>query len=224
MSGVRTGKRVSVKETLERIGACSELVPMDPHFHNISVGLYMKDGTGTVWTFSQIPEVGRRVQEIRDQLCILGDMNPVPGTRDQARFSCKHSHVRPLRFLVKQAVEKPPNYTLQKGRIKDLRSQLMLDIESRSVDGKWVYNVTSEGTASNEAHRLRAVGAGFTRYGEMERRDDGGISFPCHHRHDNLAKLILPYARNVNKVEDILSETSLRGQMTTGTLGFTPPT
>ncbi len=224
MANARMRERVSVKETLERIGACSELVPMDPHFHNISVGLYMKDGTGTVWTFSQRPEIGRRIQEIRDQLGILGDMNPIPGSRDQARFSCRHSHLRPLRFLVKQAVEKPPDYTLPAGRIKDLRSQLMLDIGSRSVGGKWVYNVTSEGTAPNEAHRIRAVVTGFTRYGEMEKSEDGTISFPCHHRHDNLAKLILPYARNVNKVEDTLSETSLRGQMTTGTLGFTPPT
>jgi hypothetical protein len=31
-------------------------------------------------------------------------------------------------------------------------------------------------------------------------------------------------ARNVSKVEDMLAADALRSQMTTGTLGFTPPT
>ena len=32
-------KRDSVTETLRQLGNCLELVSMDPHFHNISVGL-----------------------------------------------------------------------------------------------------------------------------------------------------------------------------------------
>ena len=47
---------------------------------------------------------------------------------------------------------------------------------------------------------------------------------PCGYRHDELALLVLPYARNVSQVEDMLASDALRGQMTTGTLGFTPPT
>ena len=37
-------------------------------------------------------------------------------------------------------------------------------------------------------------------------------------------RLLLPYARNVSGTQDMLEADALRGQMTTGTLGFTPPT
>ena len=224
MANVRTTERVRVVDVLEKLGSCVELVPLDPHFQDISVGLYMKNGTGTVWTFSRKPGAEDRIEVIRDQLGALGGMEPVPGTRDQTRFSCGQVHDRPLKFLVKQAVEKAPDYALPEGRTKDLRSALMLGIESSEADGKWVYRVTAEGDAPNEAQRLRAVSAGFTRYGEMEKSDDDELSFACGHRHDRLAKLVLPYARNVSQAEDMLASEALRGQMTTGTLGFTPPT
>ena len=224
MANVRTTERVTVVDVLEKLGSCVELVPLDPNFQDISVGLYMKNGRGTVWTFSQKPGVEDRIEKIRDQLCALGDMEPVEGTRDQVRFSCGQTHGRPLKFLVKRAVERAPDYALPDGRTKDLRSALMLDIEFSEVDGRGAYRVTAEGDAPNEAQRLRAITAGFTRYGEMEKGDDDELSFPCGHRHDRLAKLVLPYARNVSQAEDLLAADALRGQMTTGTLGFTPPT
>ena len=37
-------------------------------------------------------------------------------------------------------------------------------------------------------------------------------------------RLLFSYARNVTGAEDMLENAALRGQMTTGTLGFTPPT
>ena len=35
--------------------------------------------------------------------------------------------------------------------------------------------------------------------------------------------MLLPIARNVRGVEDELEADAMRGQMTTGTLGFSPP-
>jgi hypothetical protein len=122
-----------------------------------------------------------------------------------------------------QAVEKAPDFKLPEGRIKDLRSPLMLGLEGSQVEGRWVYRVTAEGEAPNAPARLRAVTSGFIRYGEMEKVDEG-ISFPCGHRHDELAALVLPYARNVSQVEDMLEADAMRTQMTTSTMGFTPPT
>ena len=48
-----TAGRGLVSERLKEIGTCLELVPMDPHFKNVSVGLYYKDGICTVWSFSR---------------------------------------------------------------------------------------------------------------------------------------------------------------------------
>ncbi len=45
--------RLRPAEVIERYGQCLELVPLDRRFHDISVGLYVKDDICTIWTFSQ---------------------------------------------------------------------------------------------------------------------------------------------------------------------------
>ena len=224
MANVKVTDRVSVVDVIQRYGKCLELVPMDPNFHDISVSLFEKDGVATVWTFSQTPGVEKRISEIRDQLVALGGLERIDGTHDQVGFPCGQVHGRPVKFLVKQAVEKAPDFSFPEGRVKDLRSSLMLGFEVGEDDGRWVYRVTAEGEAPNVGARLRAVAGGFVRYGEMEKVGDDSVAFPCGSRHDELVRLVLPYARNVSQVEDMLAVDALRGQMTTGTLGFTPPT
>ena len=211
-----------VTEVVERYGRCLELVPMDPHFHNISVGLYARDGVATVWTFSRRKGVQARIGRIRDQLVELGGMVPVEDSHDRVAFPCGYMHVRPLKFLMMQAVERAPDYTLPDGAVKDTRSSLMLSVSGTESGGRWVYRVSAEGEAPNVPARLRALVAGFKRYGEAEGVADSDVAFPCGHRHDRLAQLILPYARNVSAVEDMLESSALRGQLTTGTAGFTP--
>lgn len=209
-------------EVVEKYGGCLELVPMDPHFHGITVGLYARDGVATVWTFSRYEGVGDRILQIRDQLVELGGMVPVENRHDQVSFPCGYMHGRALRFLMAQAVERPPDYSLPQGQVKDTRSGLMLSVAGTESGGRWVYRVSGEGEASNQPARLRAVASGFKRYGEAEGVGDNEVAFQCGNRHDRLAQLLLPYARNVSVVEDMLELSSLRGQLTTGTAGFTP--
>ena len=217
-------RRPRITEVIERYGRCLELVPIDPNFHDISVSLYERDGIATIWTFSRWDGVEDRIRQIRDQLAALGDMEPVDGTHNQLRPPCGAIHPRPLKFLMMRAVEKDPGFTHAEGPVKDLRSDLMLSFESTEADGRTVYHVTGEGEARNPAGRLRAITSGFLRYGEMVRAEDGGVAFGCGARHDQLMRLLLPYARNVSGTQDMLDADALRGQMTTGTLGFTPPT
>lgn len=224
MASLKTATRVRAAEVLERIGHCVELVPLDPNFHEITVGLYVRDSVAIVWTFSRKPGVEERMRVIRDQLVALGGMTAVAGTHDKVVYECGQLHERPLKFLMKRAVEKPSDHRLPEGRVKDLRSPLMLDIKGVEEDGRWVYRVDAEGEAPNEAARLRAVTGGLARYGDMEKVGDDAASFSCGHRHDQLAHLVLPFARNVSQVEDMLAADAMRGQMTTGTLGFSPPT
>ena len=224
MADARTAERVRVVDIIERYGKCVELVSMDPNFHDISVSLYVKDGISTVWTFSRKPGVETRIETIRDQLVALGGFTAVRRTHDQIRFVCGHDHAMPVKFLIRQAVEKDPSYAHPEGAVKDLRSNLMLRAGAAEVDGRWVYSVDGDGEARNKDARLRAVTAGLVRYGGMEKVDDTQVVFSCGSRHDELVRLLLPYARNVRGVEDQLETDALRGQMTTGTLGFTPPT
>jgi len=224
MTDPRTKDRLRVAEVIEKYGQCLELVPIDPHFHNISVGLYIKDGTCTVWTYSQMDGAQKRIEQVRDQMVSLGGLVPVEGTHNQVRSPCGHLHVRPTKFLLAQAVGKAADYAPPGGAmsIPDSKTNLTLHVSGSESDGRWVYQVSTEGEAPNPAIRLRMVVAGFVRYGEMEKVSDTEVSFPCGQRHDELLRILLPYSRNVSAVESMMEEEAMRGQMTTGTLGFTP--
>ncbi len=222
MTSLKNAQRGRVREVIATYGKCMELIPMDPNFHEITVGLYVKDGIGTVWTFSSKSGVEKRVAEIRDQLVVLGGMVPVEGTHNQAKFPDGEMYDRPLRFLLRQAVEKPYGTRHPEARIeiKDLRSPLQIIATPEEIDGRWIYRITAEGEYKNPTMRVRAVTQGFVRYGEMEKVDVDAVTFPHGGRRDELIRLVLPYARNVTGTADMLEAEALRGQMTTGTLGF----
>ena len=222
MIATGAARRLGAVDVIDRFGRCLELVPMDPNFENISVGLYVKDGVCTVWTFSRKPGVEARIERIRDQLVALGGMEAVAGSGNQARFGCGFLHERAIKFLMSQAVGKAPDFAPPQGdmSIKDSRSPLTIRVEGAQRSDRWIYTVSGEGDAPNPAVRMRMVVAGFLRYGEMEKVGDAEVAFPCGQRHDALMRLLLPYSRNISSVEGMMAAEALRGQMTTGTLGF----
>ncbi len=219
-----TTGRLRPAEVIERYGQCLELVPLDRRFHDISVGLYVKDDVCTIWTFSQRDGVEDRIREIRDQMIALGGMEAIGDSHNQVRFPCGHLHQRTLRFVMSQAVGKAADYAPPQGElsIHDSKSALIIRavLSDGDHDGRAVYDVSLEGEARNAAMRLRMVLAGFTRYGEMEQVGDSGVAFSCGMAHDAMMRVLLPYSRNISSVETMMAAEALRGQMTTGTLGF----
>ena len=115
-------------DIIKRYGKCLELIPMDPHFHDITVAGYVKNNIVTVWTYSQKPAVTDRILNIRNQLLKLGGLEPIKGTDNQAQFPCGYLHERALKFVLAQVVEKPPDYTLPEGiiSVKDTKTKLVL--------------------------------------------------------------------------------------------------
>ena len=188
-----TGRgRVAAK--LREIGACLELVPMDTHFENVSVGLYYKDGYCTVWSFSRAEGIGDRLKAIRDQMVRLGGVQPVEGSDNQFIFPCGVVHIRPVKFLLTQAVTKAIDFAHPEGSmtIKDSKSNLMLTAAGSARDDGHVYEVSGEGDVRNPALRLRMVVAGFMRYGEMDKVGDTEVAFPCGWQHDEASPSTAP--------------------------------
>lgn len=216
--------RINISEVIEKYGKCLELIPTDPHFHGISVGLYFKGNVGTVWTFSKREDASNRIEVIRDQLVRLGGLSPVEGSHNQISFPCGVVHVRPIKFLLAQAVGKSPDYAspIKDLSIRDTKTKLTLSVAGSKADTGWTYEVFGEGDAPGIPARLRLIIAGFLRYGEMKKINGDQITFECGWRHDEIMRLLLPYSRNISAVENMMDEESLRGQMTTSTLGFTP--
>ena len=217
-----TGSKVA--EVLKAYGRCIELVPIDRQFKDITVGLYLKGAVYTVWTFSQIDGARERIEAICGRMVTLGGMKRVPGTRTQLTFACGDMHAQPIKFLLSQAVGKNAEFSPAEGemRIKDTKSDLWLTAEGFEEQGRYCYRISGEGHAPNPPMRLRMVVKGFVTYGKLEKAGETAVSFACGHRHDELLRLLLPYSRNISAVETMIEEESNRGQMNTGTLGFSP--
>ena len=214
-----------VEDTIQKYGNCESLISIDPNFHELSISLFVKDNIATVWSFSHKKGIDQRIEQIRDQLIHLGGMTPIPGTHNQAQFPNGEMYKRPLKFLIRQAVEKPADFRHPAGpiRIKDLRSPLTIEIIPQEASGGCVYEVTTIGEHKTAEIRKRAIVQGLVRYGDMEKVEPTKAIFPNGYRRDELVRIVLPYARNITGTQDMLEADSMRGQMTTGTLGFSPP-
>ncbi len=193
----------------------------DPHFNDITVGLYLKGRTLTIWTFSQEEGREERIRAIRERLCQLADIDPIEGTDDKATVLSSELYDRALKFAFTEAVER--NNPIPDGpiSIRDTKSRLTFTVTPEDTDGNgWIYVVSAEGEFNRPQMRIRAVVGGYMRYGECERVEWDRFRFKGGERLDRFARLLLPYARNVSAVDDMLAASDLSGQMTTQTLGF----
>ena len=225
----------NINNILSDLGRCIELISIDPNFNNISIGLYEKNGIYTVWSFSKVTGIKERIEEVRNQLINLGGMESISGTYNKAKYPNNQVFERPMKFLIKQAVEKPANYRHSTGpiKIKDLRSPLEITITPKQANSSNIYEVSvslpatekNSGDSVSGVHtkpeiRINAIIRGLIKYGNMERVDNTSVKFSNGEKLDNLVRLILPYARNITGTQDMLDADSIKGQMTTNTLGF----
>ena len=208
---------------LRTLGRCIELAAVDPHFHDITVGLYLRDRILTIHSFAQIEGKEKRIEAIRDRLCALADIDPLHGTYDQAELVSREFYDRPLRFAFTEAVERDAPIPTGPITVNDTKSKLTFTVtpEHSDEDG-WTYRVTAEGDFKRPIMRIGAVVGGYMRYGDCERigKERDRFRFKHGERLDRFARLLLPYARNVSAVDTMLEQAELEGQMTTQTLGF----
>ena len=209
-------------QVIGKYGKCLELVPLDKHFENISVGLYVKNRICTVWSFSNKTGTEKRITQIRNSLVDMGGMEKVPNTNNQAFLACGEPHNRALRFLMSQAVNRSPESEIENDlvEVKDTKSDLRIHPQHLERDQSHLYKINLNGEHKNKAMRMRMIIAGFLRYGEMDKISDNEIAFSCRKRHDGLIRLLTPYSRNISSVETMMAAEDMRGQMTTSTLGF----
>ena len=215
-------RKSRVVEEVKRLGSCIELVSLDPHFHDVSVGLFIKNGVMTVSSYSTINGIQDRIEIIRDRCVRLGDVETVEGTTDQLRLGSDLVLDRALKFMFTAAVEKDPESAPPSGRIttRDTKTKLLFVLDGAEEDGQYVYTVSAEGESERAEMRIRAVVGGYMRYSGCVRVDKNKFAFSDGKKYDNFARLILPLARNVSAVEAQLEADEMAGQMNTQTLGF----
>jgi len=132
-------------ETVD-IGRRIELVPMDPHFHDISVGLYCQekvDGPAyLVHTYSGIDGIEGRMAFIINAMCVLGGMEK---TADGfLQFPCRQAHGLAIKRIFLEACKLTPGDVLEPRPLHILDKKTGLEIHVAS-QGDGVYQVTAEG-------------------------------------------------------------------------------
>jgi len=212
---------MKVSEVKIKFGKCLELVSMDPNFHNISVGLFIKNDILTVWSYSKKEGIEKRLNIIRDKMVEFGGLNNL---EEDYKMSIPKGALieRPLKFLFSQCVEMSPDKEPEKGIItaKDNKTKLTFLIKGSQESDKYLYTVTCEGDHEKPGLRIRAVVGGFMKYGECIRNDVDSFYFPDKKDHEEYVRVLLPFARNVSAVEQMLEASDQAGQMTTQSLGF----
>ena len=189
------------------IGRRIELVPMDPYFHEITIGLYrqrISDATSAdpfpaflVHTYSHIHGAADRIAAIVRTMQLLGGMLTTP--EGLLYFPCKHPHEAACRRVFLEACKLAPG-TAAKPRplsILDKKSQLTINVDSL---GSGIYKVRADSGGRGAARRITAIANGLVKLGEMENvasADTDTIAFACGHSHDALIGLLLVRAPNV---------------------------
>ena len=187
------------------IGNRIELVPMDPHFHDISVGLYREelDGVSTyrVHTFSSIEGSSERIEFIVAAMVVLGGMERTEEAAPLLRFHCGHQHEKAAKrnFLDSCKLDSQQGENVRPLHIFDKKTGRTITVE-KSVDS--TYALSSDGEDKGRDKRISAVVNGLLKLGEMEQREGttNQVSFPCGQAHDALIGLLLTRALNVRAV------------------------
>jgi hypothetical protein len=192
------------------IGRRIELIPIDPHFHDITMGLYRQQTvdaiTGKdapvflVHTYSHISGAAERIEDIRQAMQILGGMLRTPD--GLLYFPCNSAHEAACRRVFLEACKLAPNTPIEARplNILDKKSQLTITVDST---GKGIYRVTAEGEGRGAARRISAIAGGLMKLGEMESietENKDTVAFACAQPHDALIGLLLTRAPNVRIV------------------------
>ena len=192
------------------IGRRIELIPIDPHFHDITIGLYRQqqiDGTTgkdfpvfLVHTYSQLPGAAGRIESVIAAMQTLGGM--LRTADNLLYFACKSAHEAACRRVFLEACKLTSDTAVEPRplHILDKKSQLTITVDST---GKGIYRVKAESEGRGAARRVSAIAGGLMKLGEMESIETdnrGTVAFACGHSHDALIGLLLMRAPNVRVV------------------------
>jgi hypothetical protein len=186
------------------LGRRVELVSMDRHYKDISVGLYVRDGElgpiATVHSYSTRPGVPERLRFIAGALAGLGGLEPLEDPLE-LRFACGTWHATAARRLFVEACKADPAEPLEPRPLEapDARSDQTIVVERL---GGGAYEVHAHGVPDGEQSRAPAIARAMAKLAQLD-ADEGErpvVRFPCGQDHDPLIGLLLGRAQNLRAV------------------------
>ncbi len=186
-------------QTLE-LGRRIELVPMDTHFRDVSLGFYRQSGEDLtkylIHSYSAVEGIEGRVASVRKAATILGGMECDADRR--LHFPCPSEHEAGAKrvFLEACKIGTAESAQARPLEIHDKKAGCRITVSSL---GSGAYEVSAESDEEKAHRRVDLIARGLSRLGEMELNADilGRVSFSCGHAHDSLVGLLLVRAPNV---------------------------
>jgi hypothetical protein len=187
------------------LGRRIELVSMDPHFHNISMGLYRQESSSgpvfLVHSYSGKQGVRERLTAVARAMTTLGGLETLPGEASRVRFPCGAGHLLAVRRVFLEACKLDPSLLVQSRPlwILDKKSGRTVTVTSQ---GSGAYLLTADGDEQDKASRVAAIANGLVKLGQMLGAEPAGdrVVFECGQAHDALVGLLLVRALNVRAV------------------------
>ena len=189
------------------IGRRIELVPIDPHFHDITIGLYQQQSVDTttgketplflVHTYSHVAGAAERIEAVRRGMQILGGM--LKTAEGLLHFPCGNAHQAACRRVFLEACKLAPGTHIKPRPLHTLDKKSKLTVTVNST-GDGIYSVTVDGDGRGAARRIAVIAGGLAKLGEMEYTgadNRNTVAFDCAHAHDALVGLLLTRAPNV---------------------------
>ena len=196
------------------LGRRIELVPLDPHFGDISIALYRQQrDSGPVYlvhTYSRRPGAQDRISSVLRAMEILGGMEPAGDAC--LRFPCGHDHNMAVKRVFLEACKPDPAEPVEPRplQILDKKSGLQIHVLS---EGDGAYRVTAQGEAKDRDRRISFIAGGLMKLGEMDEVSGtlDRVVFPCARLHDAMIGQLLVRAPNVRAVLREMESTASRG-------------
>lgn len=186
------------------IGRRIELVPIDPHFHDITIALYRQQRGERVLflvhTYSSVKGADARIQNVGEAMQTLGGMLKTPD--GLLYFPCGMGHEAACRRVFLEACKLTPNVPVEPRPLHTLDRKSKLTMRVDSI-GSGIYRVTTDGEGRVATRRVSAIAGGLMKLGDMENVEDNSkdtVVFPCAQPHDALVGLLLVRAPNVRVV------------------------
>ena len=192
------------------VGSRIELVPMDPHFHDISIALYQQVHENgpefLVHTYSGLSGAAQRIESVAQSMVSLGGMELTTAAR--LRFPCGAEHTLACKRLFIEACKLEHSEKVEERPLQIFDKKAACNINVASL-GDGVYRVAAENEGQDR--RVAAVAGGLIKLGQMEDQATDQVAFSCGLAHDALLGLLLVRAPNVRAILREQEQNSARG-------------
>ena len=201
---------------IKPIGRRIELVSMDKHCGDITLGLYEQAGNRgisfLVHTYSSRDGVHRRVRYVAEAMSILGGMDTDRDRDTRLRFPCGRAHRVACRRVFLEAAGLPTGAPLEARPLQVFDKRKGRNILVTSF-GEGRYIAGSDGYEGPQDRRAAVAVLGLSRLGGMETVPETSdqVRFACDTSHDATVGLLLHRALEVRAALREIESRAARG-------------